>query len=231
MYWKVTTLVLFVVTVFFGCKHSPPEKQINQNPTGGIDNPCDPDTVYFVNDVLPLLTSSCAYAGCHDAASRQDGVNLSTYATILASADVEPGSPRRSDLYEVITENDPDKVMPPPPASKLTQEQIDKIAKWIEQGAKNNQCADCDTTNVKYSTHIRKILSNNCIGCHSASNSSGGINLSNYSNVKAEVDNAKLTGVINHLPGFKPMPPSGVKLNECDLHAVEIWIKNGALND
>jgi ribosomal protein S16 len=228
----VTILItLITIALVFGCKHTPPEKQLNNTPTGGTSNPCDSDTVYFVNDILPILSSSCAYAGCHDAASKQDGVQLTDYLKIITTGKVKPKDPADSEIYEVITETDPDKIMPPPPASPLSKEQIEKIAKWIEQGAKNNQCSDCDTSNVTYTNTVSTILSNNCIGCHSSSNASGSIILDSYTTVKAQVDNGKLNGVINHLPNYKPMPPSGVKLTECDLRSIDIWIQNGALND
>ena len=43
----------------------------NGNGGGGVLNPCDPSKVYFVNDVLPIFLSSCAYSGCHDAATHK----------------------------------------------------------------------------------------------------------------------------------------------------------------
>ena len=47
-------------------------------------HPCDPDTVYFEMDVLPILLSSCGKSGCHDATA-QDGVRLDSYAATMAS--------------------------------------------------------------------------------------------------------------------------------------------------
>ena len=37
----------------------------------------------FQQDVLPLIVSSCAMSGCHDAASAQEGVVLTSYSTIM----------------------------------------------------------------------------------------------------------------------------------------------------
>ena len=35
---------------------------------------CSPDTVYFSQTILPLITSNCAMSGCHDAISHKEGV-------------------------------------------------------------------------------------------------------------------------------------------------------------
>lgn len=103
-------------------------------------NPCHPDTVYFARDILPLLLSSCAKAGCHDAASAADGVILDSYQNVMQTADVKPFDPDKSDLYEVLVETDPDKIMPRPPLPALSNTQIQTVRKWILQGAKNNRC-------------------------------------------------------------------------------------------
>ena len=115
--------------------------------------PCSPDSVYFEKDILPILRSNCAKSGCHDVASHQDDVILDSYGNVMNSDIIKPFNLNGSDLYEVITETDPDKVMPQPPNQKLTTDQVALIAKWISQGAKNLTCNEnagqCDTTNVK----------------------------------------------------------------------------------
>lgn len=199
-------------------------------------HPCDPDTVYFERDVLPILISNCAKSGCHDEASAQDGVILSSYARVLASGEVTPGNLGESDLYEVLVDTDPDKRMPPPPNNALDQESINIIAKWISQGAKDLTCSDsaangCDTTNVTYSGTIAPLLTKYCTGCHSAPGASGGVELNNYSGVSIVANNGKLFGAINHDQGFKQMPQGGTKLPECDILQVKAWIDNGAPNN
>ena len=74
-----------------------------------LSDTCSLDTVYFVNDVLPIFIANCAYSGCHDEASQQDGVILTDYDNIINTADVRAGDPDGSDLYEAITETDPQK--------------------------------------------------------------------------------------------------------------------------
>ena len=136
--------------------------------TGGGDTTKIDSTVCFSRDVLPILISNCAMSGCHNESSHEDGVVLTTYAYVIRN--VTPGSLSRSELYEVITETDPDKVMPPPPG-KLTTEQINTIARWIKEGATNRDCSNetaCDTSNVTYTATIAPLLTTWCVGCHGA---------------------------------------------------------------
>ncbi len=91
---------------------------------------------------------------------------------------------------------------------------------------------NCDTSNTTYSSTITGILNNyGCLGCHVGVNPSGGINLENYTNVKAVVDNGKIYGAITHSPGFVPMPDGAAKMNDCDIKKVKAWIDAGAPNN
>ena len=201
-------------------------------PGGGNDHPCDPDTVYFQNEILPLLLSSCATTGCHDEQTSEDGVVLVDYASIIETGKIKPGDPGDSELYEVLFKDDPEERMPPSPKDPLTPEQKSLIEKWILQGAKNNYCdADCDTTNVTFSGSVWPVMQTNCVGCHSGGNPSGDILITNYEEVALLVDNGYLMGVIKQEGEYKPMPPNGAKLSDCDIATIEIWIKNGKPND
>ncbi len=196
---------------------------------GGGGQECDPDTVYFQNDILPLLMSSCGVTGCHDPGTAQHGVILTDYASIMQTADVRPGNPADSDLYEVLTETDPDKRMPPPPRQPLNAVQIAKIEKWILQGAQNNVCetTNCDTVNVTFSGQIFPIIQNTCFGCHSGANPSGGLLLTNHSHVASAAASGRLMGSIRHENGYSPMPQNGAQLNECVITQFEKWIADG----
>lgn len=205
------------------------------NPGGGNGNPvstCDPDSVYFQSQILPLLVSNCAKSGCHTVEDHQEGVILNNYSNVMNTGDIDPGRADHSDLYEVLTESDPDKRMPPPPAAPLTSAQIGLIGQWINQGANNNSCSNgCDTTNVTFSGNVFPIIQNNCTGCHSGATPSGLIDLTSHMNIKVMADNGRLLGSINHDAGFVPMPRGGNKLQACQIDQVRIWIGGGALNN
>lgn len=200
---------------------------------GGTINPCDPNTIYFQNDVLPIIISNCAQSGCHDAASAKDGIVLDNYDNIMRTGGIIKGNAWSSEIYEVLVETDPEDVMPPAPKSKLAAEQIALIAGWINAGAINNSCneTNCDTTNVKYSTHVDVIIANNCRGCHSGTAPSGNISLVNFTQVKASVDNGSLLGTIKHQTGFVAMPYRANKMNDCDIRKIELWVNSGAQNN
>ena len=197
--------------------------------------PCDPDTVYFQLQVLPLLKSNCAFSGCHDAATAQKGVILESYTSAVQTADVEPFLPGESKIYKLLVDDDEDKRMPPPPAARLAPEQIQLIEKWILQGAKNLSCDPgsnaCDTTNVSYSMTVKPILANHCTGCHSGNTPSGDIDLSMHSGVKDVAASGQLLGAISWNINFVNMPQGGDQLPACDIAKIENWINAGAPNN
>ncbi len=206
----------------------------NGNGGGGAINPCDPSKVYFVNDVLPIFLSSCAYSGCHDAATHKEGVILDNYANIMSTGGIRVGNAWSSHVYESITESNPEDIMPPAPKSKLDATQITTIARWINEGALNNYCDDinnCDTVDVKYSTHIEPIINNYCKGCHSGASPSGGLKLTNYDEVMFKVNEGSFLGSIKGTFGWSSMPKGVTKLSACNIRKIEKWIQAGALNN
>lgn len=232
-HWQTWAIGLLVLG-FTACKHEPTVQPAIPGETVpiGEGEPCDPQTVYFVNDVMPLLQGNCAFSGCHGNGSAQDGVDLSSYQAIMSSGIIDPFDLNGSDLYEVITENDPDKIMPPPPATTLSSEQIATIAAWINQGAIFNTCdAGCELEQVTFSQTIGPIISASCQGCHSGASPQGGLSLVGYDQIAAIALNGDLSGVVNHTAGYVPMPYNQPKLDDCSIAQIEAWISEGALNN
>jgi hypothetical protein len=92
----------------------------------------------------------------------------------------------------------------------------------------------CDTTNITYSVSVKKILTENCLACHSnasASSSGGSVKLENYADVKVAADNGKLLGSVMHSSGFSAMPKNGGSLSSCNLIIIQKWIANQAPNN
>ncbi len=214
------------------CKH---ETDFSFLPTDPVLPPpsasCDPDTAYFVNSVLPLITSSCAKSGCHDIATAEHGVVLTDYYRIKITGDVKPGNSGGSKLYKVLSKSGEDR-MPPPPADAFTSEQKALIAKWIDQGALYNYCTEaCDPNNFAFSANIFPIIQTNCKGCHSGNQPAAGIRLEDYATVKIVADNGRLFGSVAQLSGYVPMPQNGSKLSDCNINQIKNWIDNGAPNN
>jgi len=203
-----------------------------EDPGSGNNFPCDPDTVYFQNQVLPLILSSCATTDCHDRLTEEQEVLLVDYASIIRYGEIRPGDPNDSELFEKITENDSEDRMPPSPKDPLTSEQINIIRTWIEQGAKNNFCnEDCDTTNVTFSGTIWPLIQTNCLGCHSGNPPSGDIFLTDYASIVVVANSGQLYGAVSHSPGYEPMPKNAAQLSDCKVNQIRIWIENGKPND
>ena len=203
--------------------------------TTPVGEPCDPQVIYFNQDVLPILNSNCAFSGCHDAASAEDGVILESYEDVINTADVEPFNLDDSEIYEVLVDDDIDERMPPAPTNPLSSEQIQIIAQWILQGGENLECdptlSACDSTEVSFSNDIQPIIASHCQGCHSGATPSGGIDLSSYSGVKSVADNGTLIGAISWEQGFEQMPQGGDQLPDCEIAIVKGWIDEGALDN
>lgn len=55
------------------------------NPTPLTSHPCSPDTVYFEQQLLPILQSNCASPNCHDNITHEEGVWLTSYEFTLTT--------------------------------------------------------------------------------------------------------------------------------------------------
>ncbi len=229
------TLLLLVISSFIviTCQHDPviPETPPidNEDPidsTSGKD--CNPDSVYFNTDILPVITATCSQSNCHDANSAKDGIILNDYVNIIK--EVKPGNPDDSDLYEVLTETDPDKLMPRNPNTgqgvAMDPAFIEMVRKWISQGAKNNICKnECDTSQLGFQDDIFPIIQTNCAlpTCHNATGRSP--KLTDYQSIKDNIDRIETRALIN-----KTMPPSG-PLEDCNMKKLKKWIDDGAQNN
>lgn len=211
---------------------SNPDNPNPNNPTDPNTPKCDENIVYFKEAVLPVFLGNCAFTGCHGGGSASDGVELSNYENIVKN--IVAFNLEDSEIYEVITEDDPDKVMPP--TGRMSQKNIDIITQWIEQGAKNNSCnnttnSSCDISNVTFSKDVNPVIQSSCVGCHGATNPRAGISLVSYQLIKDQVDSGRLFGAINHENGFVAMPLNQPKLEQCKIDKINAWIDAGATNN
>jgi hypothetical protein len=207
------------------------------NPVNPIDTgifsgwPCSADTVYFQNQVLPLLISKCTQSGCHDVASHKEGIVLVDYQRVMSTGKVKAFKPNDSKLYKVIIETDPGDRMPEPPYPPLTAAETNLIRTWIEQGASNTACNEnygsCDTIGLNYTNDIAPLLSSRCTGCHSGANPQGSLKLTTYAEAKASAQSGALYGSVAHLPNYVAMPKGGAALSPCFVSKIKTWIEAG----
>ncbi len=92
--------------------------------------------VEFARDIHPILSDTCFKCHGPDGEDRQADLRLDTRDGIFDSGVVEPGNLDASELYQRITSDDPDVLMPPPDSGRrLTEQQKQLLGRWIEQGA------------------------------------------------------------------------------------------------
>ena len=84
------------------------------------------ETVSFASDINPIVTSKCAISGCHNG-SLGDERDWRQVA-------------RLQEHKTLMKEYTRGHIMPPSesPEGPLTQDQIDLISCWVDQGAPNN---------------------------------------------------------------------------------------------
>lgn len=240
-YTLLFLVALVSMLVVYSCQHKntpEPNNTNNNSSTGGNgsgnngnNNPTD-TSLCFERDILPIFIANCTESGCHDAISRQEGYQFTDYNSIV-SKDFVAGNADATELYEKITEDKADKIMPPPPNTPLSAQQIALIRRWINEGAKNttNCSVNCDTNTFTYSGAVSKIVTKYCTGCHSGAAAPKGIQLDNYNGVQAVAANGQLLGAVRHDAGYTPMPQGGNKLSDCEIRQIEKWIATGMQNN
>jgi hypothetical protein len=234
-YVAILFLLLCVACNFLACKHEVPQPAVNNptNPNDTTNNGTTVDTALcFERDILPIFISNCAKSGCHDAATREEGYEFTSYATITAKK-FKPGDLGDTELWEKINEEDDDDIMPPLPNAPLTAEQKMLIRDWILRGARNttNCATNCDSSKYKFAADIQPMINIYCKGCHNNITPSGGYSYDSYAGILLPVQNGRLLGAIKHQAGFVAMPRGGNKLSDCQIKKIENWIANGAPND
>ncbi|MBK7872660.1 MAG: c-type cytochrome [Saprospiraceae bacterium] len=233
---SIFTSVLMTVLLMTSCQHDPilvidPQHDENSGDTTQVGNVCNPDSIYFAKDVLPILATNCALSGCHDAQTHKEGIALIDYSRTVSTGKVKPYKPSDSKLYKSLFESGEDR-MPPPPNASLSVEQKNIIKKWIEQGAQNLSCnpdaGGCNVINVTFSGFVQPLINARCQGCHSSTSLGGGILLNTYAQIKSTAMDGSLYGSVSHASGYSAMPKVGNTLSPCELAKIKTWIDAGA---
>lgn len=99
--------------------------------SGRADDPLD-----FQRDVFPILESHCL--GCHSADEAEGGFVMDSHATMMAGGEsgvaVTAGSAGSSRMLGMIR-GQLEPVMPPEGESRPSDEEIEMLANWVDQGA------------------------------------------------------------------------------------------------
>jgi hypothetical protein len=114
---------------------APIDTTVATEPVASTEPTAQGATVSFAHDVLPIIESRCT--NCHGGDRVEKGLNLKTYADIMAGSENGPvvtaGNATDSKLVELILTQKMPKRGP-----KLTPPQVQLITEWVNQGALNN---------------------------------------------------------------------------------------------
>ena len=94
-----------------------------------------PDTVSFSNDIIPIFNNNCNESGCHSTGGiAPDLTPQNAYFELWLYGMVDTANAESSTLYirMASTSN------PMPPTGKLTDDKVQLVLAWIEQGALDN---------------------------------------------------------------------------------------------
>lgn len=125
------TLAAVVLVIFAGSCYNDKRDRLYPDVKPPVTT-CDTTTVTFAHDIMPILQASCNISGgCHDAAGfATSGFNFTTHAGIYNAA---INGLIVSDINWEPGHNPMPKNLP-----KLPQCDIDKITRWVNQGAQDN---------------------------------------------------------------------------------------------
>ncbi len=97
--------------------------------------------VSFNRDIRPILVEHCQ--GCHQPAKPSGGLVLTSYDHLRKGGESEepgvvPGKPEESTLYTYVVAEEGEEPLMPKDAPPLTPAEVEKIRRWILQGAKDD---------------------------------------------------------------------------------------------
>lgn len=199
--------------------------------TGQLAAPLIGDTICYETHIRPLLRSNCAKPGCHDDGSHKGGVNLTTYANILRTVEIEE---EHGEVENEMEKKIRKYKMPPPSEKPLEPEQRALILAWIAQGMPNGSCSEMrgtptvDSLDIPtFMDDIGPIVAANCLGCHSGSKPSNGYDFSDPAFFRSIAATGKVVRAISHQEGVTPMPFMEEKLPQATIDRMARWVEAG----
>ena len=98
------------------------------------------DAVSFSRQVQPVLNAGCV--ACHKPERKKGKLDLTTYAGLSAGGEngrvVVPGNAKESRLVDSIVPHGEEPPAMPEKGEPLAKPEVDLIARWVEQGAKDD---------------------------------------------------------------------------------------------
>lgn len=139
-FFPIVVLILISSINFNGCTDNPPV------------SPTEP--VSFSRDIQPIFENNCSFPGCHNTVDRQAGIDLTSWKSAVEKgsdfgAEIIPYNSKWSHMMMHINRVDtnispfseplmPKELMPYSNGEPLSSDHVRIIARWIDEGAKND---------------------------------------------------------------------------------------------
>jgi hypothetical protein len=152
---RVRAIVVLAIAPLLFARCGGESEQVTEPPGAAGEGGSAGESSAVLPCIAPLIAEKCATSGCHDAETREHGMDLSTGDSIYGSwvnhnglshcrntlePRVVPGDPEASYVYRKVTgdlecSGSLSQAMPPPPLDPLTTEEVALLAAWIRGGA------------------------------------------------------------------------------------------------
>ncbi|MGH7457244.1 MAG: c-type cytochrome domain-containing protein, partial [bacterium] len=130
-------LVFMGITLFLlNCAHeiSAPEPSVDDVDYDGIS------AIVYSQHIQPIFNQKCMFSGCHNSVDRAAGLQLTAWEELIKGSesgeDIISGSSEHSPLVEHLRGEFTPRM--PLERDPLPDKMIDFIARWIDEGAKND---------------------------------------------------------------------------------------------
>ncbi len=181
-------IFLFNALIACSAEHNSSERPIDEGLNQTILAKLEKPSEIFFQDVFELvLQENCS--SCHNSENKKAGVNLSNFNALLGKGGkkvLSPFNPEQSSVYETLTLISGSRKMPPTSEDSLTENQINLVYQWINNGAKNKGGAVTERPKslaeqlkpffnkpevIDYEIVNEKVFKSSCLDCHSDSGS------------------------------------------------------------
>ncbi len=122
----ITLLLITIVMLNYGCD--------NTTSSGDSNIVFPSEKIDYIQHVQPFLKFNCGYSGCHSSFTKAAGLSVDDYFSVMSYMGlVIPLQPDASTIVQILENKLPHSVFFY--RGNITQNQIQGLRKWIEEGA------------------------------------------------------------------------------------------------
>lgn len=133
---KFISSLLIFCSIMFGCSHqiTPPEPSVDDIDYDKIS------TIMYSQHIQPIFNQKCQSSGCHNSIDRAAGLQLTSWDDLIKGSNfgetLISGNAKHSHMVEHIKGTAKPRM--PLGRDPLSEKAINFIARWIDEGAKND---------------------------------------------------------------------------------------------